>query len=262
MKEIPEILHIKTTPAEAWIGSLKKEGNLREEIAYSKFFEEKFRLLTTSKDFLLRIGELRTKFGIYYQEFSDINKCLIWAENLYINKSKKGEFEREIDKCLNDFRMSQRWRPVLESFLIFNVIADYLFPPPFDIEVTPNGDKFILKIEIYRSTTEKDIKNNWKIIKKHQTLLKPLRDDTPLDKDNLTFSLDPKTKKPIILPNYSMGRKRSSTSERILKVQKLKKQKYKNKDIAREIGLSELDSYTVNAYDNRYRKRLEGVEFY
>lgn len=262
MLEIKEISQVKTPPAEKWIGSLQKEGVLHSEMKCSTFFKEKFKLLMTSQNFILSIGEIRSKFNIYPSEFTDIGKCFNWATALYKNKKNKKLFDIQINNLLDKFKMSIRWRRAIEFFLLFGEYPEHLFPPSFNIRMVEYKTGLELQLIIYRSTTRKDIIKYWELIRKHQSLLRPLKPNKLLQKEHITFSLNPKTKKGTILPNYILNRKKSSTSSRILETQKLKKQRYKSKEIAKKFGLLEGDASVISTYDIRYKKYLEEAEFY
>lgn len=262
MQEVPEIFRVKMSPVEKWIISFQEERVLRSEMECSLFFKKRFKILMASQNFILNIEKLRSDFNISPLKFTDIEKCLCWAKILYKNKKKKKLFDLEINNLLKKFMMSTRWRSAVEFFLLFDKYPKHLFPPPFDIMIRKLKTGLEFQLIIYRSTTRKDLIKYWKLIKRGQTLLAPLKPDKPLQKGQITFSLDPKTGKGIILPNYSLGRKRLSTSPRILDTQRLKKQKYKNKEIAKNFGLLEGDASIIGTYANRYKKTIEETEFY
>lgn len=262
MQEIAKIKLIKTSPAEGWINSLRKETRLPYLIKSSPYYEEKFRLLSTSHDFILTIGELRSHFGIYPHEMMDIKNCLVRAENLYKDGARKRLFLSKTGKLLKNSRMSDRWREAVEYFLLFNDYPDHLFPPSFEILVHEEKNGLKLSLQIFRSTTSEDIKRNWSIIAEYQSILPTLLKEKPLRKDLVVISINKRTKKSCLHHALTTGRKRSTvTQEKLIHIQRLKGTR-KQSEIAQEIGLPKYDTPRIGAYDRRYKNKLEAIEFY
>jgi len=232
--------------AGAWLSSLS-EDIIKNKQPVSKIQKEKFLILQSNPDFLLRMAEIRTRFGIFTKTYTD---QLEWAEYLYKNKTKdktKNDFDKEIQKLLYDFRVSARWKPAIEYYVIFNKSPRNLIPPALDFEFSDNLHSITIKIN--RITTLDDIKETWKEIEKSKSGLKVLSEKYETD-DGRRILKFRKSKRYTTMKEF----------QKYKKAFRLRQSGLSYVQIAKELGESNYPD--IGVFINRFKRIIRENELY
>lgn len=234
------------TPAGGWLSSLS-ENTIKPDQPISKLQREKFLILQSNQEFLLRMARIRTKFGIFTKTFKD---QLEWAKNLYKTKKTsetKSDFDKEIQKLLHDFHISERWQQAIEYYVIFNKSPKNLIPPALDFCFGDNLHSITIKIN--RNTTLDDIKETWKEIEKSKSALKVLSEKYETDDGRRILKFrKPKKHTPI------------REFQKYKKTYQLRQKGLKYRDIAKQLGIN--DYSVVGIYIKRFKKAIRENELY
>lgn len=248
MKEIVKVHVGYNSPAEEWLSSLS-EDIIKANQPVSKLQKEKFFILQSNPDFLLRMAKIRTQFGILTKIYKD---RLEWAKNLYktkkINKTKS-DFDREIEKLLYSFRISKRWQKAIEYYVIFNRSPQNLIPPAIDFWV--NSDFHSIVIKINRNTTLDDIKENWKEIEKNKSALEILSEEYKTNNGRRILKFrKPKRYTPI------------KEFQKYKKAFRLRQSGLTYMQIAKEMGFGKIHYSDVGIFINRFKRIIRENELY
>lgn len=245
--------YVVMSPARKWLASFLPYDYEADRVI-SHVAKNKFKLLCSNKEFLLRVLELRNEFGLSSLDGNYDN----WVEPVFGKKAKRLLFDRKINELLRDFKASQRWRRVFGYRVIFGKVPDSVFPNAFDFYISPDRDSIV--VELNRDTTIDDLKRGWKTIEEQKTALNILDSD-----------IREKSIKGEFLTPYRGGVRKLKLIKSKRKTKELELKKCKKayelrvrgksyKEIASELGIS--DKYHVNTYINRYKRELSENELY
>lgn len=248
MKKIAKSYVGSRTPAEKWLHSLLEDITESKQ-TIPKSQKDKFFILQSNTDFLLRMADIRTKFGLFTKTFKDHWE---WAENLYKSKmagETKSDFDKKLQKLLYDFNIGERWQRAIEYYIILNKPPQNLIPPALDFWVDSNFNSILIKIN--RSTTLEDIKETWKEIEKNKDALK-------------VFSEKYETSNNARIMKFIKPKKQTTIKEfkKYKKAHQLKEAGHSYKEIAVKLGLSESDYPQIGIFINRFKQAIKENELY
>ncbi|MFA5368938.1 MAG: hypothetical protein WC303_02935 [Candidatus Paceibacterota bacterium] len=236
------------TTAEEWISSLS-ENTIKAKQPTPKSQEERFFILKSNQKFLLRITEIRTLFGLPLKNYLD---QLGWAENLYKNKKTnitKTNFDKKIQSLLYDFHISQRWKKLVECYVISDSVPKSLIPPALDFYIDKNFNSII--IEINRETTLDDIRENWKEIEKNKHALEVLSETYRTD-DGRRILKFKKTKRRVSIKEFKKYKKAFL----------LKQSGESYKQIAKTLNIHKITYFDVGIFINRFKRIIKENDLY
>lgn len=241
-----------------WIMSLREESGLKHKLQVNPLYKKQLELVLSTNDLILIAGKIRSKFGIYCDDLIEIDNCIEWAENLH--KKDRDSFDLKISTILASYNMSERWRPAIEYFIIFNKFPTHLLPPPFEIKLLTSNS--ILNLQLFRSTRLEDIETNWNIIKDFCSLIPPIsKVKNKQYRNRAGFLIDNETRQLRFMPAHIPNRKRKSPKQAIaLKASKLSNVKTLSQ-LATEAGLSKYDNSLIGAHKSNLKKKLATIEF-
>ncbi len=246
--------------SEKWILSLSKNT---QRVGYGKNpkkdSEERFYILTSDPDFLKEIKKIRVSFDIPNHGFKNEQDAIRWAKKIY-NK-KIGLLKKEI-KNLFPERISHRWHPAIEYYLLFNKPnVEHLFPPPLDFWIEEKNGELIIKLLIYKNTTRKDILEMWTEIEKQKRIIGKtdrwkIKDGKEKLNENYVYSVSNGN----IIKIKPSKDKRFGSYKNFLKYKKvfeLRKKGKTYKEIAKEIENYESDFPKIGTYIKRFKEALK-----
>lgn len=242
MSEIAKISHTIISPADKWIGSLLSDEKEPKPIISGRQ-KYGFHILLSNPEFLSAVKAIRIKFGL---PLNKNENCQSLAERLYKNV--------QITDLLRKFNASNRWRAVIECYVIFNKISDHLFPS--NIEIKIDNQRECVLIYLNRHATTEDIKNVLPIIEKHQMALKFNPEDVAKQDEGVFYTIEGNKLKKI---NLVRSKKRVDFKkfDTYKKAYNLQCKGVRYIDIAKKIGLGEGSYSTVGTYLNRFKKILK-----
>ncbi len=247
--------------SEKWILSLSKNTQ-RFDCGKNpkKDSEERFYILTNDPDFLKEAKRIRVSFDIPNHGFKNDQDAIRWAKKIYNNK-KINLLKKEV-KNLFPERISPRWYPAIEYYLLFNKTnAEHLFPPPLDFWIEERDREYVIMLKILKGTTQKDIIKVLPEIEKQKRIIGKIdrwkiKDNKEKFNEAYTYSVSNGS----IIKIKPSKDKRFGSYKNFLKYKKafeLRKKGKTYEEIAKEIESYKSDSPKTGTYIKRFKEALK-----
>ena len=117
-----KITKTQSNAAEGWIALLSDWRTFRAKQIPNKTGKKKFNILLANPKFVDAVFKLRRRdeFVIPPQGFQYEEAAIDWAKKLFSRNKDRVLFETVITKLLHKFRATDRWRSIIEFFILFN----------------------------------------------------------------------------------------------------------------------------------------------
>jgi|SRR3989344_3265550 len=238
-----KITKTQSNAAEGWIALLSDWRTFRAKQIPNKTGKKKFNILLANPKFVDAVFKLRRRdeFVIPPQGFQYEEAAIDWAKKLFSRNKDRVLFETVITKLLHKFRATDRWRSIIEFFILFNTTNfDHLIPPPFDLSIRDSGKAAQLELILHKDTTWQDIRDAWSVIEKYKQTLIPF--GRPIKK-RLTQKINKvpiytfENGKKIEMAKWKAKRYSSTKFERRMQVLRLKNEGHTASEISKRLKL-------------------------
>lgn len=236
----------------------KNETFLLKEINFkaSNNYRNKIKILLLNYLFIKDVVKIRETFKIPKDGFNSSVDCLKWAINLkdFIIK----EYNLDINILLKNHLISDRWKKLIEHYILFNNVLDFLIPKPVEVTIFSGDNEITLKIQ--KDTKMSDISLFWSEIKMWQDSIVNNKEEYDKEMGRYLTLEDNKLK----IKGFKRGKK-------IFDLKGLRKYKeifemkvfgMKLKHISEKAFNNKYDWTKVSSYISKYEKAIKNNRLY